>query len=72
MSNNKILSILQSCDTIKELNSEFSKRFGWLKFKEKREVNKLKKSLITCIDSLSNDTWDIVYLRNMELVLISY
>ena len=34
---NKILLILKSCDTIRALQEEFKKPFGWFKFKEKKE-----------------------------------
>lgn len=69
---NKILLILKSCDTIRALQEEFKKPFGWLKFKEKKEYNALKKELEDRIDSLVEDVWDIQYLIGLEYTLISY
>ncbi len=69
---NTILAILQCCDSIRELNEEFQKPWGWLKIKEKRECKKLKEKLIQMIDSLLEDKWNIEYLVNMERVLLLY
>lgn len=69
---NTILTILQCCDTIRDLTEEFNKPFGWLRFKEKKEYNKLKNELIEMIDSLKNDKWDIEYIKNMENTFIYY
>ena len=69
---NTILAILQCCDSIRELNEEFQKPWGWTKFKEKRECKKLKEKLIPMINSLLEDKWDIDYLINLERVLLLY
>ena len=69
---NTILAILQCCDSIRELNEEFQKPRGWMKFKEKRECKKLKAQLIPMIDSLLNKKWTIDYLINLERTLLLY
>lgn len=69
---NTILTILQCCDSIRELNEEFQKPWGWLKFKDKRECKKLKNKLIPMIDSLLEDKWNIEYLVNLERILLLY
>ena len=69
---NTILSILQCCDIIRDLNEEFQKPFGWMKFKEKRECKKLKSELIKMIDSLKDEIWNIQYLKNLENALLLY
>lgn len=70
--NSKLLNILQSCLTVKDLENEFSKRWGWTKFKEKREYKKLKEQLVLAIESLKNDNWNIYYIRDLENIIISY
>jgi hypothetical protein len=69
---NTILTILQCCDSIRELNEEFQKPWGWLKIKEKRECKKLKSKLIPMIDGLLDDQWNIEYLVNLERILLIY
>ena len=70
--NSKLLNIVQSSMTIRELEDEFSKRWGWFKFKEKRECKKLKNNLIKVINSLKNDRWTIYYLKDLENIIIGY
>lgn len=72
MHTNNLLIILQSCDLIKDLTEEFKKPFGWLRIKEKIECKKLKKELITKINYLKDDIWDIEYLHNIERMFIMY
>ena len=69
---NNLLLILQSCDTVRELQKQFKKPFGWLRFKEKKEYEILKKELEKQIDNLVNDVWDIRYLTGLEYTIISY
>ena len=69
---NKFLLILQSCDRIHDLDNEFKKPFGWLRFKEKKEYKNLKSKLINLIEDLSKDTWTVKYIIDMEFALIAY
>lgn len=69
---NNILAIFQCCDAIRDLNEEFNKPFGWLKFKEKKEYKKLKSQLIEMIDNLMYDKWTVEYLYNLERVFLLY
>ena len=70
--NSKILNIIQTSITIRELEEEFSKKWGWTKFKEKRECKKHKNQLLKIINSLINDKWNIYYLRDLQNIIISY
>jgi len=69
---NDLLLILQSCDSIKLLNDEFNKRFGWLRFFDKIKCNKLKKMLLQKIDELANDKWTVDYLLILQKTLLAY
>lgn len=69
---NGLLLILQTCDTIKDLNNEFNKPFGWIRFKSKKEFKKLKSQIVDKIYELENDKWDVTYLRSLEETLLAY
>ena len=70
--NSKLLNIIQSSITIRDLEDEFSKKWGWTKFKEKRECKKLKNNLIEIINSLKEDRWTIYYLKDLENIILTY
>ncbi len=67
-----VLSILQACDTIKELSSEFNKKFGWVHFIQKKKCEKLKTQLKEKIKNIKNDVWDYKYIETLERILLTY
>lgn len=70
--NDKILKIIQSCSTMRELESEFNKRWGWLRFKEKKEAKDLRITLEEAINSLKDDIWTVEYIRELETTFLSF
>lgn len=67
------VSIIQSCNTLHELKSEFKKPLGWFRFISKNKAKKLENKLeFTIKDILSKDEWDVQYLYELERVIFLF
>lgn len=64
---NTFMNIFQSIKSCHDLEQEFSKPFGWIRFKEKREYKKLKDMVKEKINSLYDDEWTVEYIRSMQI-----
>lgn len=72
MSSSNIYTILKCCETVKSLNEEFKKPWGWIRFRQKRECDKLKKKIKEKINLLKDERWTAEYLANFERSLAYY
>ena len=70
--NKDILMIIQSCDTLHEVEMELSRPFGFLRFKDKKEFKLLKKAINDKIKSLMDDMWTVGYLYDLQNALKAY
>ena len=67
-----VLSILQACDTIRDISSELNKKFGWIHFRQKKKCEDLKSQLKEKVKNIKNDAWDYRYIETLERVLLNY
>ena len=67
--NKDILMIIQSCDTLHEVERELSRPFGLFRFKDKKEFKLLKTAINGKIKSLLDDKWTVEYLYDLQYAL---
>lgn len=70
--NRDILMIIQSCDTLHEVERELSKPFSFFRFKDKKEFKLLKTAILGKINALADDKWTIAYLYDLQYALKAY
>ena len=70
--NKDILMIIQSCDTLHEVERELSRPFGFFRFKDKKEFKLLKTAINSKIRSLLDDRWTVEYLYDLQYALKAY
>ena len=70
--NKNILMIIQSCDTLHEVERELSRPFGFFRFKDKKEFKLLKTAINSKIRFLLDDRWTVEYLYDLQYALKAY
>ena len=70
--NKDIILIIQSSDTLWQVKEELSRPFGFLKFKEKKEMKNLESQIREKINSIADHNWTVSYLYDLQNTLLAY
>ena len=70
--NSKLYVLLQSCDTVHQIEEELDGKFFLFNIKKKKELKKSKDQIIAAIESFKEDKWTVEYLRDLQRTLFVF